>query len=67
MFILSNEKIIDDSDLIRLATEAEERLKEVTDSKNELGVKLQKVSERCEVLERKRFKKLQFRYLSGRI
>jgi len=46
----------DDSDLIRLATEAEERLKEVTESKNDLGVKLQKISERCEVLERKRLK-----------
>jgi len=44
----------DDSDLIRLATEAEERLKEVTGSKNDLGVKFQKISERCNVLERKR-------------
>ena len=56
MFIFNNLKILDDSDLIRLATEAEERLKEVTESKNDLGVKLQKISERCEVLERKRLK-----------
>ena len=60
MFIFYNLKILDDSDLIRIATEAEERLKEVTESKNDLGVKLQKISKRCEVLERKRLKNLQF-------